>query len=469
MATGFKILGADGLYNGVVDSVGNQLVTTPQSLNATNSTKVGYTFLACGPQNKALTTFGPMGRLASGVQTMELFDPIDGAAINSHVWTVANTTMTTVQNATTGFLVLNAGASIAINTSAQIIGIKTIQLINTFVPTVRILFKTPNVPQANATMELGFLEATGSAAPTNGAFFRWSSASEFRCISVFNSVETPSAALTAPSVNVVHTSHIVFRGTKVEFWIDEVLVADLANAAGNPTPTNSSRIGLGARIYNGGTSPVLAPELHLAAFSLWRNDLETNKPWPTQMASIGRGTWQSPVTPFATTQQWANNAAPSTAALSNTAASYTTFGGLYVVTTAFTANQDNILFGYQVPAGFQLFITDVRIGGAVTTVLGATATALHWGLAINASAVSLATADNFASGTNSYAYRRVYIGTHGLLTASAVGTTLALLELDCSTPYCVDGGRFVGIILRATASPATGAITGGVTISGYFE
>lgn len=469
MATGFKVLGADGLYNQAVDSVGNALVTTPQSLNSTNSTKVGYTFLACGPNNKALTTFGPMGRLSTGVQTLELFDPIDGAVINSHVWTVANTTMTTVQNSTTGFLVLNAGASNAINTSAQIIGVKTIQLINTFVPTCRILFKTPNVPQANATMELGFLEATGSAAPTNGAFFRWSSASEFRCITCFNSVETPSAALTAPTANAVHTAHITFRGTKVEFWIDEVLVAEVTNPSGNPTPTNSSRIGLGARVYNGGTSPAVPPELHLAAFSLWRNDLNTNKLWPSQMSSIGRGAWQSPVTPYAMTQQWANNAAPTAAVLSNTAASYTTLGGLYVVTTAFTANQDNLLFGYQVPAGFQLFITNVRIGGAVTTVLGATATALHWGLAVNASAVSLATADNFASGTNSYAYRRIYLGTHGLIAAAAVGTQLSQIDVDCTTPYSVDGLRFVGIILRATASPATGAITGGVTISGYFE
>lgn len=452
-----------------VDSAKNLFVTTPQSVNSTNSLKVGYTFIAAGPQNKALTTFGPMGRLATGVQTMELFDPIDGAAINSHAWTVANTTMTTVQNATTGFLVLNSGASIAINTSAQILGIKQIQLINTFVPTVRILFKTPNVPQSNATMELGFLEATGTSAPTNGAFFRWSSTSEFRCVTAFNSVETVSAALTAPTVNVVHTSHIVFRGTKVEFWIDEVLVSDLANAAGNPTPTNSSRIALGARVYTGGTSPVVAPELHLAAFSLWRNDLNTNKLWPSQMSSIGRGAWQSPVTPYAMTQQWANSAAPGAAALSNTAASYTTLGGLYVVTTAFTANQDNILFGYQIPAGFQLFISDIRIGGAVTTVLGATATALHWGLALNASAVSLATVDNFASGTNSYAYRRIYLGTHGLIASAAVGTQLSQIDVDCTTPYSVDGGRFVGIILRATASPATGAITGGVTISGYFE
>jgi hypothetical protein len=467
MATGFQILGSSGLYNAAVDSVNNLAVTTPQSLNSTNSTKVGYTFLACGPNNRALQTFGPMGRLSTGAQTLELFDPIDGAAVNNMIWTQNVVTMAIAQSAVTGFLVLNSAAITTINTSCQIATIKQIQLIQTFVPTVRMTWKTPNVPQSNATMELGFLECSGSTAPTNGAFFRWSSASEFKCITVFNSVETPSAALTAPTVNALHTSHITFRGNKVEFWIDEALVAEVANPAGNPNPTNSSRIQLGARIYTGATIPVTAPELHIAAVCLWRNDLQTNKLWPSQMSSIGRHACQSPATAFGQTQNWVNSTVAATAVLSNTTPSYTTLGGLFAVTTAFTAAADNLLFGYQVPVGFQLFVTDVRVGGAVTTVLGATATALHWGLAVNASAVSLATVDTF--GSNIYGYRRVYLGTHGLIAAAVVGTTLPTLEIDCTTPYVIDSLRYVGIILRAAASPATGAIQGGVTIGGYFE
>ena len=459
-----------GIYNVTradVDSVNNLKVTLPQSVNSTNSTKVGFVFLACGPQNKSLTTFGPMGRLAVGVQTMELFDPVDGAAINSMVWNQTSPTMVIAQSSTTGFLVLNSTALTTINLSSIITSIKTVQLINTFVPTVRILFKTPNVPQINATMELGFLEATGTTAPTNGAFLRWSSAGEFRAVTVFNSVETQSAVLSNPSVNVVHTVHITFRGTKVEFWMDEGLLTEVTNPAGNPNPTASSRIALGARVYTGGTSPVTAPELHLAAVSLWRNDLNSNKLWPYQMVSIGRGANQSPITPFAQTQTFANSALPAAATLSNTAASYATLGGLYNVTTSFTANQDNLLFAYQVPTGFQLFISDILIGGAVTTVLGATATALHWGLALNSSAVSLATADAFA--TNVYGYRRVYLCTQGLIAAAAVGTTLTPFNLALQTPHTIESGRFVGIILRAAASPATGALQGGATLGGYFE
>ena len=179
---GFKIIGNTSGNIAEVDSLGQVLTTTPQSVNSTNSTKVGYTFIAAGPNNRPLQSIGPMGRLSVGTQTMELFDPIDGAIINSMIWTQAAVTQVIAQSSATGFLILNNTAITTINTSSQITTVKAIQLINTFVPTARILFKTPNVAQANVTMELGFLEATGSAVPTNGAFFRWTSAGEFRAV-----------------------------------------------------------------------------------------------------------------------------------------------------------------------------------------------------------------------------------------------------------------------------------------------
>lgn len=470
----FKIIGGTSGNIAEVDSVNNLLVTLPQSVNSTNSTRVGYAFLACGPQNKALTTFGPMGRLATGAQTMELFDPIDGAAINSQVWTTTATTMTIAQNSTTGFLVLNSAAINTINTACQITSIKQIQLINTFVPTIRILFKTPNVPQANATIELGLLEASGTTAPTNGAFFRWSSASEFRCVTAFNSVETQSAALAAPSVNAVHTSHITFRGTKVEFWIDEVLVAEVTNPAGNPTPTNNSRIVVSARIYNGGTAPVTAPELHLAAFSLWRNDLQTNKLWPSQMVSIGRGIGRSPATPYAQTANHANSTSPTSATLSNTAAGYTTLGGRFQFAAPAGTATDFALFGFQVPTGFQMFITDFRFDSINTgAAIATTATIIDVGVGLNASAVSLATVDNFASGTNTYAPVRIPLGQASWAVGDAIGTASrsGAINVDLQTPWVNDSARFFTVIIQVYVGTATAAqvIRGDCFIGGYFE
>lgn len=452
-----------------VDSVKNLLVTTPQSVNSTNSTKVGYTFLAAGPQNKALTTFGPMGRLSTGVQTLELFDPIDGAAVNSNIWNQpAPTTFVITQSGTTGFMVLNNAASVAINAQCQINSIKRIQLINTFVPTARILFKTPNVPQANATIELGFGSATGTAAPTDGAFMRWNSAGEFRCITVFNSVEQQSAVLTNPTVNVTHTSHIVFRGTKVEFWIDEVLVAEVSNSAGTPNPTSSSRVPIFARVYNGATSPVTAPELHLAAISLWRNDLNTNKLWPTQMTTIGRGSYHSPVTTFAQTANHANSTSPTSATLSNTAAGYTTLGGRFQFAAPVGAATDFALFGFQVPADFQLIITGIRIDAVNTgAAVATTATILDWGIGVNSSAVSLATTDT----ATTWAPRRIPLGIQSWIVGAAIGAAVETLYIQFDTPIVVDGGRFFHVILQVPVGTATAAqvVRGDVAINGYFE
>ena len=452
-----------------VDSVKNLLVTTPQSVNSTNSTKVGYTFLAVGPQNKALTSVGPMGRLAIGTQTLELFDPIDGAAVNSNIWNQpAPTTFTIAQSATTGFMVLNNGASIAINAQCQINSIKRIQLINTFVPQVRILFKTPNVPQANATMELGFGTATGTAAPTDGAFFRWSSSGEFRCVCAFNSAETSSGVLTAPSVNVVHTAHLVFRGTKVEFWIDEALVSEVSAAAGNPNPTSSSRIPLFVRVYNGASSPVTAPELHIGAVSLWRNDLNSNKLWPSQLSTIGRNLMQSPVTTFAQTANHANSTSPTSATLSNTAAGYTTLGGRFQFAAPVGAATDFALFGFQVPADYQLIITGLRIDAVNTgAAVATTATVLNWGIGVNSSAVSLATTDT----ATTWAPRRVPIGMQSWIAGAAIGAAAEAIDMQFDTPYTVDGGRFFHIIVQVPVGTATAAqvILGNVTIIGYFE
>ena len=212
-----QVYGINGTTIADVDATTNALkVQHPQSVNATNSAKVGFVFLACGPNNRALTSYGPMGRLAVGVQTLELFDPIDGAAVNALIWNQSASTMTIVQSGTTGFMVLNANASLGINASAQVTTIKQMQLINTFVPTSRILFKTPNGTQTNAVMEVGYGFASGVAAPTDATILRWSNG-EFRCVTVFNSGETASGPLTAPTPNVVHTFHSTYRGTKVEF------------------------------------------------------------------------------------------------------------------------------------------------------------------------------------------------------------------------------------------------------------
>ena len=78
-----------------------------------------------------------------------------------------------------------------------------------------------------------------------------------------------------------------------------------------------------------------------------------SKPWKEQMAESGYGAPYLPVTQVQAAQ-WANSAAPASAALSNTAAGYATLGGLFQFAAVAGAATDYALFGFQ--AALALFL-----------------------------------------------------------------------------------------------------------------
>ena len=136
------------------------------------------------------------------------------------------------------------------------------------------------------------------------------------------------------------------------------------------------------------------------------------------------------------------------------------------------AATDFALFAYQVPAGFQLFVTDFRFDAMNTGVaVATTATIMDVGIGLNSSSVSLATVDAFP--TNVYAPRRIPLGEMSWLIGDAVGAPArgAPISLDCQTPWLVDGGRFFHVIIQVSVGTATvGQIARGVCfIGGYVE
>ena len=90
---------------------------------------------------------------------------------------------------------------------------------------------------------------------------------------------------------------------------------------------------------------------------------------------------------------WANSAAPATGAPTNTAAGYTTLGGLWQLAAVAGAATDLILFGFQTPSPYSFILDGIDIEtwntGAATAT---TPTLLVWGLGVDQGAVSLATA-----------------------------------------------------------------------------
>src|SRR5262245_59452995 len=157
-----------------------------------------------------------------------------------------------------------------------------------------------------------------------------------------------------------------------------------------------------------------------------------------------------------------NSTAPANAALSNTAASYTTLGGLWRFANIAGAETDYALFGFQVPVGFRLFLKGVR-GTAVNegAVSATTGGVLDWALGLRSTAVSLATAS----------LRRVPLGIQGLGTASAIGAQFPDLVRRFEPPHVANPGEFVHIILRHPIGTATVSqfIRGTVEVDGFWE
>lgn len=187
------------------------------------------------------------------------------------------------------------------------------------------------------------------------------------------------------------------------------------------------------------------------------------------MARGGRGSFQDATA--VTLDQLANHAnstSPVAATLSNTAAGYAKLGGRYSFASIAGAATDYALFAYQVPSTARLFITGIRIDAMVTGAANATtATILDWGLGINATAVSLATADSGAV----WAPRRIPLGMMGCLAAAAIGQKLdPQIEVNFPTPLVVEASRYVHVILQIPVMTATASevIRGDVMINGYF-
>jgi hypothetical protein len=405
-------------------------------------------------------------------KAVHFYDGVEGAALNTNLWGGQNTTMTITQ--ASGFINLNAGAATTINTNAQINSIKSIPRINYFPIMGRFACKHVGGAQANAVMEIGFGVATARTAPTDGAFFRYDSTG-LKAVINYGGTETASAALTAPAASVVAIYEIILAGRKAQFLIDGVLVATLTAGTANASVASTDRLPIFARVYTGGTIPATAPQLSINRVTIVQADL-TGKSYDTQLAdSQARNSYQSPATTFGQTAQWANSAAPATATLSNTAASYTTLGGLAVIPATVGAATDYALFAYQIPTGFEFHMTGILIMNPILqgAAMGTTATYYYWGLGLNSSAASLATADALGPPPTAWGPRRVALGAHWMAASAAIGTVMSgsPISMLFMTPIVVDSTRFIHVILRIVSGVATASavLHTQIGIFGYFE
>jgi hypothetical protein len=395
-----------------------------------------------------------------------LYDPIEGAAVNTNIWTQSTSTMTIAQ--ATHAITLNSGAG---TTTAGAFAIHTSNRQFLKVPGSPIAFRARLRHNwfANSVGEWGFGAPSGVTAVVNdGAFFRKTTAGQLQAVVSFNGTETTQ------NLGAINTTDFYFYEVMVEddfvhfVVIDSTgtIVSDVIQNIGVSTQAfilSVTHIAAFFRNYNN-TAPATAPTVVIGAVSVMNRDIASNKSWGEQLASLTKNAITSPTT-FAQLANWTNSTAPASATLSNTAAGYTTLGGLWQFAAVAGTATDFALFGFTNPTPYQLAITAIKIDTVVTgAAIATTATILQWGVAVNSSAVSLATA-------GTYPPMRVAIGVQGFIVGNAIGTSPPTVIYTPGTPLIVEPGRFLHIILTIPVGTATAAqvIRGTCMIDGHFE
>lgn len=464
MSFATKIIGWATNSGAEVDANNQLLVTTNQ-----DPTKAGAVRLY--DADGAPIAVEENGALSVSQDELILSEQVDGTALNINKWATSTSTMTIAQAG--GFITLNAGASIASGAYAIINSIMNVPLYGDMPVEFSFNAKINVQPQSNITIEMGFGTASGVTAPTDGAFFRWTSTGGFVAVVSYGGAETAVTCVGSgnstcpPPSNDTELYSVVIAEDHVQFLIDDELVADVPNPMALAYPVSAGHQPVYARVYNGGNSPSQAPQLSIGQVLVRQISVNLDRPWRDAMAAQGMGLYQSPITPFAQTANHANSTSPVSATLSNTTAGYTTLGGKFQFAAVIGAATDFALFAYQVPSPFKLYVTSVSISSMVTGAAVVTATILDWSLGVNSSAASLATTDS----AGAWASRRLPIGLQGMVATAVIGAQPPDLTRRFDPPLVVDSNRFLHLILQIPSGAATSSLVfrGNAMITGYFE
>lgn len=470
-----RIKGSTNLQE--VDVNNNALVNLPM-----NSDLSGFATLSA--ENDAGTITGSRSikalevdadyRLITATDNHLFNEHFPGTVINTGIWSNPATTMTTT--VVNGFATLNAGLSIASGTNTQLRTYRHMPFWKQATTRTEFELSFTEFPVSGNVCEMGLFLASGTTAPTDGAFFRINSTGEFRCVVNYNGTESQSAELnffTLLGVNVTNTFLIYTSSTTVVFWINNILVAELPNGAGQGSSVSSLNLPITFRNYNA-TATSVAQVLKVGNVSSMLSGSNVNRLWGIIISGNGGHSTQGQTGGTIGSTSKITNAAPAaTAALSNTtaAAANTGLGGVIRVTPSLAVGTYGILCSYQVPVGTStlpgksLYIAGVNIDGVVTSALGATTPVYQVAIAYGHTAVSLATTET----ATSKAPRFNSIGMMAF-SASALGTQGPRLQDDYSVaPICIPPGGFVQIVLQNLGETATGTITFSVSLTGFFE
>lgn len=465
MAMDTNIRGSTSGNGAEVDTNNNVKVTLP-----TSASQAGFAMLAgelSAPADPAGLLIEPLrtsaqGRLTTGQPVPLMNEFFNNTTLNSAIFTAPVTTMTvTVAGGTAN---LNASN---LTTTATVARLGTYAHFPFFADlatycTFDALLTQP--PQNNNVVEMGFGIATGTTAPTDGAFFRYNSSGQLLAVINVNGAEVTSGPLTAPSDNVMHRYKIVVENDRVFFAINGATQAILGTppTAGFPVYANAQP--WFARVYNSGV-PTLAVQLKIGYICVGIQDAAGIAIDAASLAALGGKHASQGQTghTVGSTALLTNSLAPGAgAALANTTALGTGLGGQFAALPTLAANTDGIVCSYQNPVPTSaipaktLFIKGVRIQSIVSTVLVGGPVLYEYSLCYGHTNVSLATTES----ATAKAPRRVPIGIETFVAAAAVGAVGSPQGqyMPFTSPIAVYPGEFVAIAAKNIGTVTTSGV-----------
>jgi len=447
------------------DTAGNPIAV--QNKAAASATQSMIPVGGLNDQTLRLLRVDRSGTMKTGYDTLLFHEDVEGTSINTQVWTATVTTWTQSQAAATGIR-LNNAAGVAANSASQLVSQR--QFWKSFHQMLRVRLRLRVIPATNTTQEFGLHTGTGTTVQVPlGAFWRYTTAGTVVPVLSYNGADITTGTNIASSLSstnyytwgiIVDDDSITYTCQRSDTGVilsEQVIQIPLTQAK----TFNATHLPLTIRMYVGGSAAGTAPDLYIGEASVIGMDINSTKMWHHQLAQQAQGGELVPTT-FAQSATWANSAIPTAAVLSNTAASYTTLGGLFTINSVAGAATDFALFGYTVPSPYSFYCTGIHISLWNTVVAVATTPTLFvWGVSANGSTINLSTGTQL----------RVGVGVQSLPVGTAAGASATDIDHPFEVPLRTEPGRIFIVILRMPVGSATATevYNGIVTLRGYHE
>lgn len=416
-------------------------------------------------------------RLKVGVDTLIFNDTFNATTQNTSMWAYALTTLTVTQP---GAGTVNFGTvqGTAATHGAFMRTFQYFPLIGKASLAAKFsvgLFTATLV--TNEEWRCGFaLPTVAGTAPTDGLWFKLTTGGLIG-EAVFNGVTTPTgvlATLASFTLGTIYVLEIIVGEQIVEFWRDGILLATLTNAVANGQPYQNASLPLFMqKLCTGAVSNTNT--VRVSDINVYISDIASFKNWEAQLATLGQhgNIGQNGHTQGKTTL-WANSAAPTAAAASNTTPPFSGLGGIISILPTLAVSSDGILMSYINPAstinitGRNLLVYGVSIDTHISVILAGGPLAYEYFVAYGHTADSLATAEtgSFVTATT-HAPRIVPIGVetfpvNAAVATKATGIATNQLRTQFRVPLIVRPGERFAICARlgvGSTVTTTGAIT----------